>query len=139
MATKINMHTTETKGIALSHIVEIKTEVRDANAVRTACQRLGLGQPEQGTVQLFSGQVTGLAIQLPGWRYPVVADLDSGQLKYDNYQGRWGEQAKLDQFLQVYTVEKAKIEARKQGHAVTERPLSDGSVKLTIQVNGGAS
>ena len=35
--------------------------------------------------------------------------------------------------------EKAKLEARKKGHGVFEQPLSDGSIKLTIQVAGGAA
>ena len=85
---------------------------------------------------MFSGVANGLGVQLPDWRYPVVCDLSSGELKYDNYNGRWGEQQHLDAFLQAYTVEKAKIEARRQGHGVTESQLSDGSVKLTINVGG---
>ena len=36
------------------------------------------------------------------------------------------------------TIEKAKIEARRQGHGVTEAQLADGSVKLTINVGGAA-
>jgi hypothetical protein len=59
-------------------------------------------------------------------------------LKYDNYNGRWGEQQYLDSFLQSYAVERAKIEARRKGHTVTEAPLADGSVKLTINVGGAA-
>ena len=78
-------------------------------------------------------------MQLPGWRYPVVCDMASGQVKFDNFGGDWGEQAKLDQFLQAYATEKAKIEARKRGHSVTEQSLADGSIKLTIQVSGGAA
>mgnify|MGYP000116638266 CR=1 FL=1 len=35
--------------------------------------------------------------------------------------------------------EKAKIEARKKGHTVSEQTLADGSIKLTIQVAGGAA
>ena len=89
----------------MSHIVSIKTEVRDAAAVRAACQRLGLAQPVQGTTRLFSGEVTGLAVQLPEWQYPVVADLATGQLRYDNFGGRWGNQRDLDGFLQAYAVE----------------------------------
>ena len=27
---------------------------------------------------------TGLGVQLPGWRYPVVCDLPSGRLKFDD-------------------------------------------------------
>lgn len=123
----------------MSHIVQIQTEVRDAAAVRVACQRLGLSQPTHRQVRLFSAQATGLAVELPGWRYPVVCDLASGQLKYDNFGGHWGDQKQLDQFLQAYAVERAKIEARKRGHSVTEQSLADGSIKLTIRVVGGAA
>lgn len=123
----------------MSHIVQIKTQIRDAEAVRAACRRLGLAEPMQGTSRLFSGEVTGLAVQLPGWRYPAVCQLDSGQVQFDNFQGNWGEQKELDGFLQSYGVERAKIEARKRGHSVSEQQLQDGSVKLTIQVSGGAA
>jgi len=123
----------------LSHIVSIQTEVRDAAAVRAACKRLGLAEPVQGTTRLFSGQVTGLAVQLPNWQYPVVCDTATGKLNYDNFGGHWGDQKHLDSFLQSYAVEKAKIEARKKGHAVTEQQLADGSIKLVIQVAGGAA
>ena len=122
----------------MSHIVNIKTEVRDANAVRAGCNRLRLPPPVQGTHRLFSGVANGLGVQLEAWKYPVVCNLSSGELKYDNYNGRWGQQKHLDAFLQSYAVEKAKIEARRQGHGVTEAQLADGSVKLTINVGGAA-
>jgi hypothetical protein len=120
----------------MSHIVCIKTEIRDAHAVRAACQRLGLPLPTSGTHKMYSGQVTGLAVQLPGWVYPVVCQLDSGQLQFDNFNGRWGAQEDLNAFLQIYAVEKAKLEARRKGHSVSEQSLADGSVKLTIHVGG---
>jgi hypothetical protein len=122
----------------VSHIVEIKTEVRDPVAVRSACDRLRLPQPVQGTHRLFSGEVAGLGIQLPEWRYPAVCRLDSGEIRFDNYGGRWGEQQHLDRFLQMYAVEKAKIEARRRGNTCTEQQLADGSIKLTINVGGAA-
>lgn len=123
----------------MSHIVTIKTEVRDAAAARSACQRLALPPPLQGKHELYSGEVEGLAVKLPDWRYLVVADLATGQLSFDNYEGEWGAQEHLDRFLQAYAVEKAKIEARRRGHSVTETAQNDGSIKLTIQVNGGAA
>jgi hypothetical protein len=122
----------------LSHIVTIRTEVRDAEAVRAACQRLGLEQPVQGTARLFEGEASGLLVKLPDWLYPAVVDTASGQVRYDNYQGAWGDPKHLDAFLQAYAIEKAKLEARKRGHAVYEQPLPDGSIKLTIQVGGGS-
>lgn len=122
----------------MSHLVEIKTEVRDATAVTAACDRLRLPQPVQGTHRLFSGEVAGLGVQLPDWRYPAVCQLDSGEIRYDNYNGRWGEQQHLDRFVQMYAVEKAKIEARRRGNTCTEQQLADGSVKLTVNVGGAA-
>ena len=122
----------------MSHIVEIKTEIRDEAAVKAACTRLQLPTPESKTVRLFNATATGLCIQLPNWSYPVVANLATGQLQYDNYQGHWGEQKHLNSFLQAYAVEKARIEARKKGHRVTEAKLEDGSIKVTVHVGGAA-
>jgi hypothetical protein len=123
----------------MSHIVTIQTQVRDPSAVVAACQRLRLPPPIRRTVELFNESASGLAVELPGWRYPVVCELASGSLKFDNYGCAWGDQKGLDRFLQSYAVEKARIEARRQGHSVTEQPLADGSIKLTIQVTGGAA
>ena len=122
----------------MSHVVEIKTEVRDEAAVKAACVRLQLPTPEHKTVRLFSATATGLCVQLPGWSYPVVANLATGQLQYDNYNGHWGEQKHLNSFLQGYAVEKAKIEARKKGHSVSETRLQDGSIRVTVRVGGAA-
>jgi hypothetical protein len=88
---------------------------------------------------LFSAQATGLAVRLPDWQYPVVCQTESGELLYDNFSGAWGEQRELDKFLQAYAIEKARLEARRAGHTVTEQPLEGGSVKLTIQVGGAAT
>jgi len=121
----------------MSHIVTIQVHVKDAVAVRNACKRLELPAPVQSTVKLFDSEVTGLAVQLSGWVYPVVADLASGNLHYDNFNGRWGSDGRLQEFLQAYAVERTHIEARKKGHLCTEQTLADGSIKLTIQVQGG--
>lgn len=122
----------------MSHIVTIQTEVRDRAAVFAACDRLQLPAPVQGTARLFSTEATGVLVQLPRWRYPLVCQTDTGKLAYDNYRGRWGEQQHLDRFLQAYAVEKTRSEARKQGHDVVEQALNDGSIKLTVQVGGAA-
>lgn len=122
----------------MSHLVTIKTEIRDAAAVRAACQRLGLPQPVEGTHRVFTNSATGLAVQLPKWRYPVVCDLGTGQVHFDHFRGHWGEEKHLDAFLQAYAVERAKAEARRKAHQVTEVKLADGSIKLTINVGGAA-
>ena len=123
----------------MSHIVSIKTEIRDPTALAAACRRLGLAEPLQGKAKLFTSEAEGLIVNLPDWRYPVVIDTDARQVHYDNYGGQWGKQGELDRLLQAYAVEKAKIEARRAGHTVTETPLQGGSIKLTIQTGGAAS
>ena len=87
-------------------------------------------------VRLFSETVHGLAVRLRDWKYPVVFDTATGETRYDNYGGHWGKQERLDEFLQAYAVERAKIEARRSGYSVTEQPLQDGSIKVTIKVGG---
>ena len=67
---------------------------------------------QHGTFDLYNSTVTGLGVELQDWLYPVVADLETGDLKIDNYDGRWGEVKYLDQFVQMYTVEAATIAAR---------------------------
>ncbi len=122
----------------MSHVVTVRSEIRDAGAVQAACQRLRLPAPVQGTHKLFTSHATGLAVQLPKWRYPAVCDLGTGQVQYDNFRGHWGEQKHMDAFVQAYAVEKAKVECRRKGHTCTEQTLSDGSIKLTVNVGGAA-
>ncbi len=120
----------------MSHIVTVKTRVTDPAALSAACRRLGLAEPIAGTATLFSAEATGLIIKLPGWHYPVVADTQSGEIKFDNYNEAWGKQSELDKLLQGYAVEKTKLEARRVGHSVTEQALSNGAIKLTVHVGG---
>jgi hypothetical protein len=123
----------------MSHVVTIRTQIRDAPALAAACARRGLAPPVDGEAQLFSSTARGLVVRLPGWHYPVVVDAAAGRVHFDNYNGAWGSQSELDRLLQAYAVEKAKLEARRAGHSVTEQPLADGSIKLTVAVGGGAS
>jgi hypothetical protein len=76
----------------MSHIVTIKAQVKDPAAITAACQRLNLAAPVHGTARLFSGEASGLLVQLPGWHYPAVIDTASGAVKFDNYNGNWNGQ-----------------------------------------------
>lgn len=120
----------------MSHIVRIATRLHDPVAVTAACQRLQLPAPVTGEAQLYSGTVKGLLVQFPGWTYPAVIDTLTGLVSYDVYNGAWGDQRRLDEFIQRYAVEKARLEARRQGHTVNEQTLADGSIKLVITQGG---
>ncbi len=85
----------------MSHIVEIQTEVRDPVAIRAACDRLHLPAPEHRSYQVFAKQAIGWGVQLPEWRYPVVCDVNTGTLAYDNFEGRWAILAGWTSFSRV--------------------------------------
>jgi hypothetical protein len=125
-------------GKRVSHVVTIAAAARDPAGIAAACRRLGLPEPVQGTARLFEGEATGLLVRLPGWLYPAVVEAATGKIRYDDFDGAWGDAAELGRFMQAYSVEKARIEARRKGYAVSERALADGSVKLTVTVGGGA-
>ena len=97
----------------MSHVVTIETKIHDSVAVSAACQRLNLAVPVQGKAQLYSGEGTGLIVQLPDWRYPIVIDILTGLVRYDNFNGVWGAEVELARFRQAYAVERAKLEARR--------------------------
>jgi hypothetical protein len=118
----------------VSHIVQIQTEIRDPTAVRAACSRLSLPEPVFGETQLFNSSAVGWAVRLPDWNYPVVCDVTTAKIAFDNFGGRWGDESQLHKFLQAYAVELAKLEARRQGHSVQEQLLTDGSIRVQIAV-----
>ena len=120
----------------MSHVVKISTQIKDLSAVRQACVRLELQPPVHGDHQLYNSVETGWAVHLRGWRYPIVCKIDVGDVAYDNYEGRWGSQSRLGDFFQRYAVEKAAIEARRQGYSSSEQLLEDGSIKVTINTGG---
>ena len=122
----------------MSHIVSLRAEVRDRQAVERACARLNLAAPIDGEAKVFTTWKKGLLVRLEGWEFPIVCDLGSGAVEYDNFDGHWGNPDRLSTCLQLYAVEKATLEARKRGHSVVEQPLADGSIKLTIGVAGEA-
>jgi hypothetical protein len=124
------------KEISMSHLVSITTQVRDSIAIQSACERLKLPAPVFGKARLFTSEATGWQVKLPDWLYPVVCDTNQGDVKFNNFGGRWGNQSHLDAFLQAYAVEKAKLEARKQGHSVSEQQLADGSIRVQIALAG---
>ena len=120
----------------MSHVVQIKTEIRDITAVRQACNRLQLEPPVHSTYELYNSTEMGWGVRLRDWKYPVVCKIETGEIAYDNYGGRWGAPLRLDEFVQRYAVEKSRIEARREGYTSSEQTLADGSIKLTINAGG---
>lgn len=135
----------------MSHTVTVKFQVNDHAALDMAVGRLenvnfvAPGQHSRGGMQvvhsldeargkhrIYSGEYEGVGIQLPGWNYPAIVNLETGEIKYDNYGGSWGKQEELDGLCQAYAIEKTRNEALAHGMSMTEEVLENGEVRLTI-------
>jgi hypothetical protein len=115
----------------MSHVATITLEFRDPEALTDAAAALGLALARE-TVRFYDEtRVTGTALRLPGWRYPVVINAH-GQLFYDHYEGQWGDLGHLHRFRQAYAEAATRRFARAQGLRVTRTLQADGTVRLAL-------
>jgi hypothetical protein len=116
--------------------MNVKIEMRDPDALVAAAERMGIKVGEKGTHKLYSSNSeVGIPIYLKDWRYPVIVK-DDGTIAFDNFNGSWGKTEALDELKQIYGIEKAKIEARRQGYSFFEQKCDNGDLQLTITVEG---
>ena len=140
----------------MSHTATIDIEVKDAQVVMKAAERLGW-KAEHGTHRMYDGtQCEGIKVELPGWQHPIIINPDEeweetledgtvvarkGKLYSDNYNGHWGDQKYLDEFRQIYGVEKAEFEAGQAGlnwseDIVLHPETGAEEIQVTINVPG---
>jgi len=141
----------------MSHLVTIKTEIRDVGAVRAACLRLGWTFMEGQKTYAWFGESVGdyplpegitvddlgkcdHAIRVPKARYEIGL-VKRGQKflpVWDFWCSGGLSEDTGSKFAQAYAVERTKAEARRQGRLVTETAMPNGKIKLTISLEGGA-
>ncbi len=109
--------------------VDHKFDTKSQALLKSACDKLKLTLLPWGKHKLYSSTETGYAIKLPGWSYPVV--LNEEGIAMDNYNGRWGDEAKLKTLLKRINAENVIKEARRKGYTVSEKELN-GEIKLTL-------
>lgn len=140
----------------MSHTATINIDVKDPQVVRKTAERLGY-EVTEGECRMYDGTTAnGIQVKLPGWRYPVVVDTESeweetlsdgttvtrkGRVFSDNYNGHWGEQKYMDEFTQIYGVEKASHEASQAGYTCSEAIVlhpetGEEEIELTINLPG---
>lgn len=111
-------------------------EIKDMEALKKACDILKL-EIKQGTVNFYSSQEKGINIKLPGWKYPIVIK-ETGEIAYDNYNGKWGDTKEIYKLLGYYGNEKAKSEAYKLGHSCFEnynKETNELEMEIIIEEN----
>lgn len=114
----------------MSHIATIEIQIKDPEALAEACRDMGATLTHDTEVNIYQTTVTGTAIQLPGWIYPVV--LRGTELIYDNYEGQWGDIAHLKRLRQLYTTKATIRAARRMGRRVIAQEARNGRIRLTL-------
>ena len=122
----------------MSHFTTIKTQIKDIEALKSACSEMGLpvlekaqarGYYENKTQGDFVIKLTGpydiaLNKQADG-TFGLTADLWQGHVEKEVGQG-------YGKLLQLYGVHKATMEARKKGLSVLRRQQQNGAIKLVL-------
>ena len=120
----------------MSHVATVKTAIRNLPVLVVACKALGLTEIKAGqqTVQLYSEKVEGnFSVKLPGWKYPVVVNTTTGQILFDNFEGRWGEIDELNKLTQEYSLtcaEEQLEEFRLQGWDIQLQKQENGDIQI---------
>jgi len=122
----------------MSHFTDIKTQIKDIEALRMACLELGVslvphsearGYYENKTKGDFVIQLKGpydIALnKQPDGTFGLTADLWQGHVEKEVGKG-------YGKLLQLYGVHKATLEARKKGLSVLRRQQQNGSIKLVL-------
>jgi hypothetical protein len=122
----------------MSESVSIDVRVLDTLAFTKAAKSLDFVESHSTTeqkVNLFSTSHTGMHVKFKNWNYPVV--FENGKAVYDNYNGKWGDIKKLNEFVREYTAFAAINAAAKEGTRVTSNTLVNDKRVLTMTKRNG--
>lgn len=124
----------------MSHFTTIKTQIKDIEALRSACNEMGLALLQNVEARgYYENKIKGeFVVRLkgpydiavnkqPDGSFGLTADLWQGHVEQEVGQG-------YGKLLQLYGVHKAMREARKKGHLVRRSQQQDGAIKLVIAV-----
>ncbi len=123
----------------MSHFTTIKTQIKDIEALKTACTEMGLPVSENAKARgYYDNHLRAeYVIQLKGPYDIAVQKQKDGTfgLTSDLFAGHVEEEVgkNYGKLLQLYAVHKAMKEARRRGHLVTRSQKGDGAIKLVIQ------
>ena len=122
----------------MSHFTTIKTQIKDIEALRSACTELGLAVKQNVEARGYaSNKIKGdYVIQLKG-PYDIALNKQpdsSFGITADLWEGHVEKEVGKDygKLLQLYGVHKATLEARKKGLSVLRRPQQNGAIKLVL-------
>src|SRR6266852_8358910 len=131
---RISPITLERTKTSMSHFTTIKTQIKDIDALRSACQEMGLSLLQNAEARgYYENKIKGdYVIQLKG-PYDIALNKQpdgSFGLTADLWQGHVENEVgpNYGKLLQLYGVHKAIREARKKGHLVSRTAHQNGSI-----------
>lgn len=124
----------------MSHFTKITTEIKDLEALKQAATNMNLSLESNTTCRYYYGAETREhVIKLPG-KYDVAIEPKEGgtyDIDADFYEGHVERfiGCQGSELLRQYSIEKLKIEAKKNGYKVY--PAEEGKLKLIDKKSGG--
>jgi hypothetical protein len=122
----------------MSHFTKIETQIKDIDALRSACAELGLNLEQDTKARGYvQNEIAGkYVIRLRG-PYDIAVNQSANgaySLTCDWWAGHVEKEVgkNYGKLLQLYGVHKALREARRKGCLVQRRNLQNGSIKLVI-------
>ena len=122
----------------MSHFTEIKTQIRDIEALGLACTEMGLSLIPNAEARGYAKQQThgDHVIRLKGPYDIAVNKQPDGTfgLTTDWWAGHVEKEIGKDygRLLQLYGVHKATLEARRKGLSVQRQSQPNGNIKLVL-------
>ena len=122
----------------MSHFTTIKTQIKDIEALRSACQEMGLSLLQNAEARgYYQNKIKGeFVVRLKGHYDIAVNKQKDGTfaLTCDWWDGHVEKEVgqNYGKLLQLYGVHKAIREAKRKGHLVQRRQQENGAIKLII-------
>jgi len=122
----------------MSHFATIETQIKDIEALKAACNELGLSVAQNGQARGYGGKTHQgeFVIKLKGPFDIALNRQATGayQLTTDWWDGHVEKEVgkNFGRLIQLYGVHKTNIEVRRKGYSVSRCSLNNGAIKLTI-------
>jgi len=99
----------------MSETRDVRVEFRDLDLLAEVVKAMGGKVLGEGTHDLYATAEQGWGFTLPSWTFPLVLRAD-GNLRYDDYHGKWGDILDLDRIGSEYAMRKAERTAQGLGY-----------------------
>lgn len=119
----------------MSHSQTIKVLVNNKEALELTAKEMNAKSfsTEETDVRMYDGTYKGMFVHFKNWNYPVV--IANGDLRYDSYNGAWGNERDLKQFRQTYAANVVIVEGQREGMTLqSDSGYKEGSGNRIIEL-----